>query len=208
MKKKILPVIINAAVAVMVAAAYISMFTRWSAGDLLGGAGLITLRYFTVLSNLLAGAACILCAVFYVRGAIPRWLGVLKYTATVSVGLTFFTVMLFLGPLYGYPAMLRGANLPFHLIVPVACMAEFVLNGDYRIDKLRVSLISLVPMVLYGIGYTANIIINGVGEGMNSNDWYGFAAAGFPASYFVFAFIIAATWLMSASFYLLKKKLN
>lgn len=208
MKKKGLFIAINAVIAVMVAVAYLYMFFRWSNGGNFSSAGLMTLKYFTVLSNLLEGAASLLCVIFYFRGAIPKWLAVLKYASAVSVGLTFFTVMLFLGPVFGYPGMFMGANLAFHLIIPVLSMVEYVLNSDYRVPHLVDSLISVVPMILYGIFYVANILINGVGEGPNNNDWYGFAFMGFPASYLVFVFILAATWLMSYIFLRLKKKLN
>ena len=208
MKKKGIKTVINGAIAVMVAVAYLYMFFRWSNGGKFSSAGLMTLKYFTVLSNLLEGAASILCVAFYIKGKIPRWLGTLKFAAAVSVGLTFFTVMLFLGPVFGYGGMFMGANLFFHLIVPVVAMAEYVMNSDYPVPKLSESLIAVVPMVLYGIFYVANILINGVGEGPNTNDWYGFAFMGFPASYLVFIFMFAATWLMAFIFLKLKKKLN
>ena len=74
--------------------------------------GLQSLRYFTVLSNLLQGGVCLAC----LCGAkVGRW----KYVAAVSVALTFFVVLLLLGPAYGYDTMYVGANLWFHLILPI-----------------------------------------------------------------------------------------
>ena len=64
------------------------------------------LRQNQELEILLGKAAGIPCTVYQ-----------LKYAATVSVGLTFLTVMLFLGPRFGYGAMFQGVNLWFHLLM-------------------------------------------------------------------------------------------
>ena len=81
--------------------------------------GLQSLRYFTVLSNLLQGGVCLAC----LCGArVRRW----KYIAAVSVALTFFVVLLLLGPAYGYDTMYVGANFWFHLILPILSMVNFL----------------------------------------------------------------------------------
>ena len=65
--------------------------------ELLTARGLSSLKYFTVLSNLFEGIACVI------------WLfngnEKIKYAAAVSVTLTLIVVLTFLGPLYGYVAM-------------------------------------------------------------------------------------------------------
>ncbi|MBQ1304536.1 MAG: hypothetical protein IIY51_06540, partial [Erysipelotrichaceae bacterium] len=55
--------------------------------------GLSSLKYFTVLSNLLEAAACV---VWLINGNEK-----IKYIAAVSVTLTMVVVLTFLGPLFG-----------------------------------------------------------------------------------------------------------
>ena len=40
-------------------------------------------------------------------------------------------------------------------------------------------------------------MLNGVGSGMNTNDWYGFAAAGVHTVPFVYALMVLLTYLLS-----------
>ena len=138
------------------------------------------LRYFTVLSNLMQAGV----SLAYVLGGRPRRL---KYASTVSVGLTFFVVLLFLGRLYGYAPMYSGANFWFHLVVPILAMADFLCldrEGGYT---LRDSLMSLIPSLCYGLFYVGNLLINGV----KGNDWYGFARGGPGSAAVVFLAILA-----------------
>lgn len=170
----------------------------------LASRGFSALKYFTVLSNTLEGAVSIAyawCLVARMRSGrpIPRSIHLLKYVAAVAVALTFATVAVFLGHLYGYAAMFSGYNLPLHLLVPVAAMIEFcLLDTEYALP-LRATFIACIPMVLYGIGYFANIFINGIGVGTRTNDWYGFASAGLQWTPVVFALMFAVTWLLAAS---------
>ena len=59
------------AIAVSVAAAWGMMLFRAGNNGLLSTAGLGSLRYFTVLSNLMAGAASLCCAVTALIGRAP-----------------------------------------------------------------------------------------------------------------------------------------
>ena len=125
---------------------------------------------FKVLSNLLAGAAA-------------------------AVGLTFMVVMVFLGPLYGYPMMFTGANLFFHLLIPIAAMAEIIFLSDTGFTR-RDNRLTILPPLLYGTGYLGNNIINGIGEWPDTNDWYSFLAWGYPMGIVIFAVICAVAWLL------------
>ena len=93
----------------------IAVFGAWgrmvvSGEGTLASTGLSSLKYFTVLSNLLEGFACL----YWLAGKGAKGER-LKFVATVAVSITFLVVMTFLGPLYGYPFMFEGANLWFHL---------------------------------------------------------------------------------------------
>ena len=167
-------------------------------GEALAAGGFENLKYFTLQSNLLAGLAALLWIVCFAKNADEKTMHaveILKYAAAVSVGLTFITVMGFLGNLYGYAMMLSGANLGFHLIVPLLALWEICALCDTKFTG-RDNLIAVVPMILYGIGYMLNCIINGIGEWPDMHDWYGFLQWGYPVGAAIFAFLILLSWLI------------
>ena len=81
--------------------------------------GLHSLRYFTILSNLLSGAAALLVALTVTEQGLPFGLWLLKYIATAAVTVTFITVMVFLGPTLGYKLQLEKSGFFFHR--PAGC---------------------------------------------------------------------------------------
>ncbi len=192
MKNKRTLVLINAAIAILAPYAWLKMVFGSSDGVLVS-AGLRSLRYFTILSNLLAAAAAIIYLLNLNR--ITRNIKVLKYVAAVSVGLTFLVVLVFLGPLFGYVFMFTGVSFWLHLIVPVLAMTEFILSNDVEM-KRRDNMIAVIPMFLYGIFYLGNILINGIGEWPDSNDWYAFMSWGYPIGFAIFFIIIFVTYLI------------
>ena len=153
----------------------------------LASSGLRSLKYFTVLSNLFEAYAS------------TMWLykkdEKIKYIASVSLSLTFITVVLFLGPLFGYRIMYIGSNFWFHLIVPIIAVMEVIFLSKYTISK-KDNLFALMPMFIYGLFYVGNIFINGVGSWPNTNDWYGFFTWGYTGGIVVFFVISLATYFM------------
>ncbi len=141
-------------ITLIVPLAWYYMLTRGM--GMLAAKGILSLRYFTVLSNLLMGVAALAALLFREK---PRWVRRLQYAGAASVGLTFLVVMVFLGPLYGYPGMFRGANLWFHLIVPLLAMVGFVLFEEGCSPTIPESLLATVPMLLYGVWYWANLMV-------------------------------------------------
>ena len=138
--------------------------------------GLKSLKWFTVLSNLLEAAACI------------TWLFL---TASEE------TVLFFLGPLFGYEGMFKGPNLWFHLLVPVIAGLEFMFLNKEEMRKKEKRL-ATVPMFLYGAVYIGNNMINGIGKRPYTNDWYGFLSWGWAAGVGIFACIIAVTRILAS----------
>ena len=157
--------------------------------------GMLTDTGLTVLSNIFEGTACIIwiAAGKEASEAAEK----IKYMATVSVALTFMTVMVFLGPLYGYPEMLSGVNFYLHLVVPVLALFECIFLSR-TIYTRRDNLIAVVPMLIYGTLYLANNLINGTGEWPDTNDWYGFLNWGLPMGLIIFAGLCLITWLAGA----------
>lgn len=199
---------VNGLLAAAVAVGTTMMFLGGE-GTLLSN-GLDGLKYFTVLSNIFEGIASLLWLAFAARSADhapPKAVEIVKYAAGVCVGLTFVTVMVFLGPLYGYPFMFMGANLFFHLLIPVAAMLEFVLMNTAPMT-LRHNLAATLPTLLYGTVYLINILLNGVGEYPDTNDWYGFVNWGLPVGIVIFAVISAAAFVIGLALRLLNTMRN
>ena len=100
----------------------------------------------------------------------------------------------FLSPvLYGYASMHAGANLWFHLLLPLMAIASFCAFEADRPMPLRWTFAAIVPMALYGTGYLANILANGI----PGNDWYGFSAWGMERTPIVFAVMVSVVWLIA-----------
>ncbi|MBQ9534712.1 MAG: hypothetical protein IJU78_02550 [Clostridia bacterium] len=197
MKKNIrhkIRIFLNIFIAAAVLAAWLASM-RGEDGVLTAG-GLRSLRYFTTLSNLFAGAAALVwLAAAAVGRSTARWLVRLKYAACCAVLLTFAVVMLFLGPLYGYRFLLTGPSLWLHMLVPLVAAAELVLLSEEPLTR-RDNAFAVLPPIVYGSAYTANLLINGVGEYPRTNDWYGFVRWGFPVGIAIFAGICLAAYLL------------
>ena len=71
-------------------------------GETLSARGFASLKYFTVDSNILVGIASLVFVLRAVKGSAKRSTEVFKFTAASAVGVTFLTVLLFLGQMYGY----------------------------------------------------------------------------------------------------------
>ena len=189
--KAVIRILVNLFLAICVLWAWISMIMGQN--GMFMSVGLASLKWFTVLSNLLEAAASIawICLHWSHRKAAETF----KYIACVSVALTFTTVMAFLGPLFGYGSMFVGVTLWMHLIVPVIAFFEFILMSGERMGR-RENLLAVLPMLAYGIFYLANNLISGRGEWPATNDWYGFLTWGFPAGVLIFAVIVLVTYLL------------
>lgn len=156
--------------------------------------GLKSLKWFTVLSNLFAAAACVAWLILTAsederRGHLAE---TIKFIAAVCVALTLVTVVFFLGPVFGYESMFTGPNLWFHLLVPLLAGLEFMFLNREQMGK-REQRLAVVPMILYGTAYIGNNAINGIGKWPHTNDWYGFLSWGWTAGIGIFAAIVAVT---------------
>ena len=198
MKKNTFRIIFNAVLAVAV-------FTVWVLNFVLWKGSWADLRYFTVLSNLLAGVTAVIWIVVYaIKRRTPLWLTILKYVATVSVFVTFLVILAFLGPIHGYGRVYSGTNLYYHLFIPLFAIAEEVLFGEDV--SFKQSLFAVAPPLLYGIGYLANCLVNGIGEEWATrNDWYGFLLWGYGVGALVFIVICAMAWGLGLALRALRK---
>ena len=105
---------VDLAIFVLVLISAIMMFTG-SMGVLAEG-GIGFLKYFTVQSNLLMGAAALVALPFDVLVALdkkptnPIAVKIFYFVSTLGVAITFLVVFTFLGPTMGYAFMLTGSG--------------------------------------------------------------------------------------------------
>ncbi len=208
---------VNILLAVLVFGSWFSVFF-FGTGSLVRN-GLGSLKYFTMLSNIFVGVMAVAWLVSIQKGAGAGKSGIeiaaesgnesetapgfrasdrveiIKYIAAASVGLTCATVLFFLGPIYGYPAMFEGFNLPLHLINPVVAILEIIFLSDVKYTR-RDNLLVIIPPFLYGLGYIANILINGMGQWPDTNDWYFFFHWGYPVGALIYVVLLTVTWLI------------
>ena len=192
----IISIALNILIAVFTICGTYAMLTNDKSGTGLTASGIENLKFFTVLSNELCGIIAILWLVFRI---INRKFPILpKLMAAAAVGLTFIIIAAFLAPMYPEMNMYEGGNFWFHLIVPLTGMAEFImLKTDEKIP-FRYAVISALPALIYGICYLVNILINGIGEWPDTNDWYGFLNWGLPVGMVIFAAIVLMDFGMAA----------
>ncbi|MBR7015156.1 MAG: hypothetical protein IKI12_01780 [Lachnospiraceae bacterium] len=169
-------------------------------GSLLSSRGLMSLKYYTTLSNIFAGIAAVIMIVVLARtksGKVPVWAAVTKFASAVTVSVTFLVTLFFLAPTMGIGGLYKGELMFMHAVGPVLTVVSFFMNRDLPEMKTSSALWATLPTILYGGVYSANIMLNGVGSGMNTNDWYGFAAAGIRTVPFVYALMMLLTYLLS-----------
>ena len=187
---------LNALTFLLVAFCIARFFTAGGEGNM-QVVGWTAFRYFTVDSNVLAaiGAAAMLFpAIRALRTGeerTPRALLLFRYVGVAAVGVTFFTVLFFLGPIYGYPAMYVGYNLFLHLLCPLFCFLSFLLLEGRREElPVRFFWLGVLPVVLYGALYFARVIVVG--------DWPDFYAFNYGGRWYIsMAAMLAATALLS-----------
>ena len=183
-------------VAVATIGSWIHMFQK-GGEKLLSRRGLSSLKYYTTLSNLFAGIVSLLILLHVFsggKGSVSPMLSLLKYASSVSVALTFLVVLVFLGPRMGYRPLFAEEQLFLHAIGPLLAILTFVFSPLLSPLTLRDSFLALIPTLLYAIVYAGNILKNGMGEGENTNDWYGFAIGGVKTFPVVILIVLTVTW--------------
>lgn len=167
------------------------MFSNTDNGAGLMSSGLENFKYFTVLSNIFCG---IVSLIALIRRKLPI---AVRLMSASAVGLTFLIVAAFLQPIYPDTNLYQGGNLWFHLIVPVVSMVQFVLMEISSKIPFKYTFLSALLSLVYGMGYLINILVNGVGEWPDTNDWYGFLNWGFPIGIAIFAVVVVINFVIA-----------
>ncbi len=125
----------------------------------------LAVRFFTVDSNIfgtVASIALVIADISVLTGgtdAVPFGLILLKMTATVSLMLTFFTVVCYLLPRFGMTDLFRGANFYMHVVTPLLALFSFIFfEGPHSIPT-GWFLLSLLPVFVYGLWYLWKVVL-------------------------------------------------
>lgn len=192
--------ILNIIIVVFAVIGIILMLTGGSEGGVLQASGIQNFKFYTVLTNVFCGIIAGIYLVLILLKKDKEKMAALKLAAVCGVAITFAVVAFMFGPLYGYPQFYRRGNLFFHLLLPLAAMAEFIIVRRKRIP-FRYTVIAAVPTLLYGMCYMLNILINGVGGPWpDTNDFYAFLSWGWPVGIGIFAVITLLAFSVACIF--------
>ena len=192
--KGLISLLCNVAAVVFTAICVARFFTSGGEGNM-EVAGFTAFKYFTVDSNVLAAlsALCVLPWSFrtMLGGSRVMKKGVLifKFVGTASVTLTLLTVLILLGPRYGYGALFEGNNLFMHLITPLLMIFSFAFAESRGEMRFSGTLFGLIPTAVYGAVYAVEVLIAGEWEDFYffnaGGKWYIFMPAMLVASYII-----------------------
>ena len=134
--------------------------------------GLRALRFFTTLSNVLCAVASLL-VLLTLRQVVPFGIWLLKYIGTAAVGVTFMTVMVFLGPTMGYRDQLKGFAFYLHVSGPLIAAISFCFLERWYPLSFALALTGMLPVILYGAVYLNRVVV-----AKRWDDFYGFNKSG------------------------------
>ncbi|MBQ6016521.1 MAG: hypothetical protein IJL19_01410 [Clostridiales bacterium] len=199
-------IIFNLVIVLLAVTGIILMLTSYPEEGALQSSGLENFKFYTVLTNVFCGIIALVQLIFILLKKDTDKIRVLKLAAVVGVAITFAVVAFMFGPLYGYPQFYKRGNLFFHLIEPLAAIAEFIL---IRREKMpfRYTVFAAIPTLLYGIGYLLNILINGIGGPWPyTNDFYAFLSWGWPVGIAIFTGIPLTAFAVACVFRAISNK--
>lgn len=219
MKKLKISLIINILIVILTIISSIIMFTGFKFMHdyklVLETTKIGMFKFFTVDSNLLMGLVSLIFIIEEIKvlngkeKEIKKIYYILKIMAATSVGLTFFVVFAYLGPIteYGIKSMITNSNLFFHLIIPVISILNFILFE--KNDKLKFKDIKygLVPTIIYSLFYLINVLIHMENSKVSTvYDWYWFVQNGVWTSLIVVPLMLLITYLISLIIWKLNRK--
>ena len=143
-----------------------------------------SMRFFTTLSNVFSAILCLIVGLIEVFGGkTGDGLMLVKYVSCVSVMVTFVTVMVFLGPIYGYKSQLAGAGMWVHLFGPVLALIVFAFLEKGLKISFGQALLGLLPTLIYGAFYLYMVVVR-TEKNSGWEDFYAFNRSGkWPISF-------------------------
>ena len=183
-----LSLILNISTAVIVTVALImGLFNLQFIEDKEATGGVEIFKYFTVQSNILAGVACAVFAVYEIMilkgkaDKVPTAVYVFKYIANVGVTVTMLTVACYLAPVVAdsYFSLFINCNLFFHFLAPMTSLVGFLFFENTDGISFFGMVLGIVHFLVYGTVYMVVAYSNydkwsGIGLDRAYN-WYGLA---------------------------------
>ena len=126
-------------------------------------------EYYTQLSNYFALCSAEIYLVFLIRNIkdkskeIPKWVSILKYSATLSLLVTFLVVVFILTPYYGKDIIIwiffEGSNLFYHTLCPIITFISFMFFESHNIKGIKDNFRAVYFTIAYAIVFiTLNIL--------------------------------------------------
>ena len=166
-------------------------------------------KYFTIQSNMFAAIASVISLIYLIfkrDKEYPGWVAVVKLVSAVSVAITFFVVIIYLGPIYTYPLLFQKANLFLHGIIPVIAMLSICIIEPKMKLKFTMNLYSMLPVFCYGIPYLINVAVRNDYGNYSGADWYAFGTYGLGIGFLCLFILIVFSFGLSVGFYFLHQK--
>ena len=165
-----------------------------------------SLQWFTTLSNLFQGVVS-LVTIAALLGGFDRaaWVRTLRWAGATAIGVTFFTVLFFLGPRDGFPSLYGRTGRYSHLIIPLLSMAAFAALDRSGPLPWRSIVWAMAPLLVYEAAYILNLARHGwLGPARVLYDIYGFASHGTTGAAIAIAVMTVGTGLVAAGLKLLR----
>lgn len=218
-KKSIISLILNVIIIISTVYAISLFFTTTPDQGNMQVSGMEFLRFFTNLSNIFVSIAALVMIVFNIRNLrtgsdfFPKWAMLLKFTATISVSVTFITVVVFLGPMFmamgqSYWVIFAGNCFFLHFTTPVIAIISILFFEKCETFEKKYAFLGLLPTFLYSIVYVTMVVFVGKDNG-GWPDFYGFTFGG--KMYFVpisLTAMYALTILLSLTEWKIIQKIN
>ena len=200
-------IVVNSLVVALTIVAVLLMF--FGDPNVLASSRWAAFKYFTIQSNVFAALAALLSLIYLIfkrKEEYPGWLAVIKLVSTVGVAITFFVVIIYLGPIYTYPLLFQKANLFLHGIIPVIAMLAICITEPKMKLRFTMNLYSMFPVTIYGIAYLINVAVKNDYGNYKGADWYAFGTYGLGIGFLCLFIIIALSFGLSVGFYFLHQK--
>ncbi len=123
--------------------------------------GIASLRFYTVLSNIMCGLINLVYVIFYMKNMnldnvlVPKWLKTLRFITVTCLMVTFIVVITVLIPINGVESisgyLFERANLFHHLLCPlIMTITYLILEKEVKLGR-REEMFAALPTVLYAI---------------------------------------------------------
>ena len=209
--------ILNTIIVVLVTIGTIFMFTGFkfmTDATLLEASKVEMFKFYTVDSNILIGIISLILVIYEIKllnkkiDKIPNKIYLFKFIGTAGITLTFIVTAIFLAPQYGLYSMYNNNNLFFHLIVPLLSIISYIVFEKHN-NKYKYAYLGILPMFIYSIFYTSNILIHLDNDGLTFKyDFYGFLNGNLNNIYIVIPIIYLVTYIISILLITLNKKIS